>query len=366
MRDDGTMKARRSARERAVKRKESESRRGSASTSRRRPRARRSLGGRNRTISTPSHDLTPEFFRIVDAEALAEEEDAFGVPERARVGRASGDEDVCASLIGVFDDVSAETLRLMTVAKLRRRRSDPVSVVRLYARRSARRRRSELRRSEAKTESVGATPAAAVTVADDEVMVDAPSPTMEANVDDGAREGGGLYGLLLRAAADERAGVEKSLPSTHTLEEVRGDAMASDDLVTMSREFEREDARVGSLVRGLGGGVAHVLRNELGEALGYTLTYENRAPEWDETRAVTLPPRLAHVFIREEHRGRGLGTGLVARWVKTFALRCAFFAVDSPNESMARTLRRVNTALATTHSGHGASSVHYISLHAQS
>ena len=51
-----------------------------------------------------------------------------------------------------------------------------------------------------------------------------------------------------------------------------------------------------------------------GVAVGYTLTHENRAPEWDLSRAVALPPRLSHVFISRENRERGLGTGLVDWW----------------------------------------------------
>lgn len=133
-----------------------------------------------------------------------------------------------------------------------------------------------------------------------------------------------------------------------------------DDVKRLSEAFAREDERVGALTSGLGLGVAHVLRDDRGEAIGYTLTYENRAPEWDRSRAIALPPRLAHVYITPERRSRGLGTALTRWWTSRFALSCAFFAVDSPNTSMHRTLGRLECALATTRSGHGASSVHYV------
>jgi len=169
----------------------------------------------------------------------------------------------------------------------------------------------------------------------------------------------GLYGLLLRAAQEDRERTQ-SLPHGYTIEEVNAASAPCEELIAMSRAFELEDPRVGSLVNGLGSAVAHVLRDESKTAVGYTLTYENRAPDWDNQRALALPPRLAHVYIAREYRMRGLGTAFVAWWRKSFALRCEFFAVDSPNDAMRSTLRRIDCALATTRSGHGASSVHYV------
>ena len=174
--------------------------------------------------------------------------------------------------------------------------------------------------------------------------------------------GDGAYAALLRIIASEREENRGQLPENYTLDEVRENARgrAMDDVKRLSEAFAREDERVGALTSGLGLGVAHVLRDDRGEAIGYTLTYENRAPEWDRSRAIALPPRLAHVYITPERRSRGLGTALTRWWTSRFALSCAFFAVDSPNTSMHRTLGRLECALATTRSGHGASSVHYV------
>lgn len=349
-----------------------------------RRRASGEMGKRSRSASrarstrvASTSDGAAAYFAAVDAATLVEEEEEEAVVgargrTRARDGRA-GDARVedWRALPGVLPGVDAAVVRLMTVAKARRRASDPTATVRWYERRAARRRARERRRSgrdarAGEDEDDGARAMVAMDVNVDDVHTAAcdassPSPPSPRSAEDAAAEDG-LYGLLLRAARDDRESA--TLPATYALEEVRGDDARCDDLLEMSREFEREDPRVGSLAGGFGAGVAHVLRAADGSAVGYTLTYENQAPAWDQGRAVTLPPRLAHVYIRREHRGRGFGTGLVANWIKTFALKCAFFAVDSPNDSMMRTLKRVHTAPVTTRSGHGASSVHYIATDA--
>ena len=80
-------------------------------------------------------------------------------------------------------------------------------------------------------------------------------------------------------------------------------------LQTLSMAFAAEDPRVGKLPRGgpTGGvrGRAHVLDDAEGEAIGYTLTFENVAPPWDMERSLGLPPRLAHIFILRGWRRRG-------------------------------------------------------------
>jgi len=311
------------------------------------------------------------YFARVDATALAEEEardddDAKTTRRRRDEDDATGD---AATLPPVFAAVTRATVTAMTTAKARRRASDPAGAVRrIFDERRARRAAATIRtttttnagRRTSEPTPARARFARALDGALDDALddADASGGASARDGDDDASDG--AYGLLLRAARDERAARDASLPEEYSLQEVRDGGAACEDLVALSVAFEREDARVGSLAGGLGGAVAHVLRTASGEAVGYTLTYENRAPEWDRARAVVLPPRLAHVFIRRDHRMRGLGTGLVNWWRRRFALRCAFFAVDSPNDSMTRTLLRVECAPATTRSGHGASSVHYI------
>ena len=372
MRDRADAVRTRRARSAGAETREKRARRTSSEASKRRRSASRTRGG---SVAS-SGEAMVAYFAAVDEATLVEEEEEVG--RRTRTRGRDGWRDAAAdargedwrALPGVLPRVDEEVVRLMTVAKRSRRASDPTATVRWYARRAARRRARERRRSgrdarAGEEDDGGADEMAAMDLNGGDVFdagFDAPSPAPSPRSGDGAAEEDGLYGLLLRAARDERESA--TLPSTYSLEEVRGDDARCEDLLEMSREFEREDPRVGALAGGLGAGVAHVLRADDSSAVGYTLTYENRAPDWDQGRAVTVPPRLAHVYIRKEHRGRGLGTGLVANWIKTFALRCAFFAVDSPNDSMLRTLKRVNTAPATTRSGHGASSVHYVATDA--
>ena len=51
-------------------------------------------------------------------------------------------------------------------------------------------------------------------------------------------------------------------------------------------------------------GRAHVLTStSSGEAIAYTLTFENPAPPWDAERRLGLPPRLAHIYVRQGYDG---------------------------------------------------------------
>jgi GNAT superfamily N-acetyltransferase len=126
-----------------------------------------------------------------------------------------------------------------------------------------------------------------------------------------------------------------------------------------------KDPRVGSLCKhGATGGAqgrAHVLNNTAsGEAVAYTLTFENPAPPWDVDRSLGLPPRLAHIYVRPADRRRGVGTRVFGWWRETFAVAAIqLFAVDSPSQGMARVLAKGRCFEATTRSGHNASSVHY-------
>lgn len=309
-----------------------------------RRRARRRSSARPRTAVD---DARRAYFARVDAHALAEESDDDD--ER------DGERDDARALAPVFAPVTRATVTAMTAAKARRRASDPAGAVRAIARERRARRASAAATRRASETTRG--------FADADARDDAGIATAR-EWDDDASDA--VRRLLIRAARDERAARDASLPEEYSLQTVRDGDATCEDLVALSAAFAREDARVGSLAGGLGGATAHVLRTASGEAVGYTLTHENRAPEWDRARAVVLPPRLAHVFVRRDYRMRGLGTGLVNWWRRRFALRCAFFAVDSPNDSMTRTLLRVECAPATTRSGHGASSVHYIAPFAAS
>ena len=73
-------------------------------------------------------------------------------------------------------------------------------------------------------------------------------------------------------------------------------------------------------------GRAHVLTSaSSGEAIAYTLTFENPAPPWDADRRLGLPPRLAHIYVRQGH------------------------VVHSSFDSFARRLRRVASPLRCAH-----------------
>jgi len=351
-----------------------------------------------RTTSTTvgdAHVARAAYFARVDAVTLAVDEDddedeedrGVGTPttpsgRRRRRRRCDDDDDDAVSLETlppVFPNLTDAVVRAVRLAKATPKASDPVAAIRAVARVGRARRLAAAAKAAqaAATAIVTATP----TVARDPVETNAfdagafddvdametdrsPARDAETRTNEATEEeDDGVYGFLARAARAERA---TSLPSTYALHEVRASDPTCDDLVKLSLEFAREDPRVGSLAGGLGAAVAHVLRDDLGVAVGYTLTHENRAPEWDLSRAVALPPRLAHVFITRERRASGLGTALVDWWRRRFALRCAFFAVDAPNDAIARALRRIECSLATTRSGHDASSVHYVVPNARS
>ena len=186
---------------------------------------------------------------------------------------------------------------------------------------------------------------------------DSPRRDVRPRTNDDAEDAGGERVRVVDARRETRRA--PSLPSTYAIQEVRASDPVCDDLVRLSVAFASEDPRVGSLVGGLERRRRTSCGGDGGVAVGYTLTHENRAPEWDLSRAVALPPRLSHVFISRENRERGLGTGLVDWWRRRFALVWRF-RVDSPNDRVERALRRVECSMATTRSGHDASSVHYL------
>lgn len=316
---------------------------------------------------------TREYFARVDDEVMREEvSDWKDEAANAEAGARTPDRKDGAAprtLPPVFAAPDAETIRKMAALRATPRRSDPMATIRRLGRRivcgdasgapgssgaSGRRRSDAGHRARWAAMDRGHDDDGDFAGDDDGSF----GHGNDADVDKEEAHDG-LYGLLLRAAREDRERTQ-SLPDDYTIEEVNATSAPCEELIALSRAFELEDPRVGSLVNGLGGAVAHVLRDESKTAVGYTLTYENRAPDWDNQRALALPPRLAHVYIAREHRMRGLGTAFVAWWRKKFALRCEFFAVDSPNDAMRSTLRRIDCALATTRSGHGASSVHYV------
>ena len=331
---------------------------------------------RRRTTTTETRETRETravYFARVDASTLAVDDDddddcdcddfgAVGTPSGRR--RAS-DPTRIETLPPVFPTLTDAVVRAVRRAKETPRTSDPVAAIRRVARDGRARRLAAAagRRAEVERETVEADEAMEIAREGDgegDAMETGDSPRRDVRPrtnDDAEDADDGVFGLLTRAARDERA---PSLPSTYAVQEVRASDPVCDDLVRLSVAFASEDPRVGSLVGGLGAATAHVLRDDGGVAVGYTLTHENRAPEWDLSRAVALPPRLSHVFISRENRERGLGTGLVDWWRRRFALRCALFAVDSPNDRVERALRRVECSMATTRSGHDASSVHYL------
>ena len=332
---------------------------------------------RRRTTTTTETRETREtravYFARVDASTLAVDDDEdddcdwddFGAVGTPSGRRRASDPTRVETLPPVFPTLTDAVVRAVRRAKETPRTSDPVAAIRRVARDGRARRLAAAagRRAEVERETVEADEAMEIAREGDgegDAMETGDSPRRDVRPrtnDDAEDADDGVFGLLTRAARDERA---PSLPSTYAIQDVRASDPVCDDLVRLSVAFASEDPRVGSLVGGLGAATAHVLRDAGGVAVGYTLTHENRAPEWDLSRAVALPPRLSHVFISRENRERGLGTGLVDWWRRRFALRCAFFAVDSPNDRVERALRRVECSMATTRSGHDASSVHYL------
>jgi GNAT superfamily N-acetyltransferase len=109
-------------------------------------------------------------------------------------------------------------------------------------------------------------------------------------------------------------------------------------------------------------GAASLLCDAADVPIGYIFHFDNAPPPWERTAATSaaLPPRLAHFYIAPRHRRRGLGTALLAWWRERHAAAVRLFAVDSPNDAMARVLARMACAPATAASGHAASSVHYL------
>ena len=330
---------------------------------------------RRRTTTTETRETRETravYFARVDASTLAVDDDEdddcdwddFGAVGTPSGRRRASDPTRVETLPPVFPTLTDAVVRAVRRAKETPRTSDPVAAIRRVARDGRARRLADAagRRAEVERETVEADEAMEIAREGDgegDAMETGDPPRRDVRprtTDDAEDADDGVYGLLTRAARDERA---PSLPSTYAIQEVRASDPVCDDLVRLSVAFASEDPRVGSLVGGLGTATAHVLRDDGGVAVGYTLTHENRAPEWDLSRAVALPPRLSHVFISRENRERGLGTGLVDWWRRRFALRCAFFAVDSPNDRVERALRRVECSMATTRSGHDASSVHY-------
>mmetsp|Transcript_26696 Transcript_26696/g.65413 ORF Transcript_26696/g.65413 Transcript_26696/m.65413 type:complete len:261 (-) Transcript_26696:283-1065(-) len=187
--------------------------------------------------------------------------------------------------------------------------------------------------------------------------------TTTATEDDNDNDG--IYALLLHGAAID-ATLERdrrSLPAGFTVYEAAH--FEDPDLVALSTAFAAEDPRVGVIhskagqVPGGRFGRAHLLRDPKGEAVAYTLTFENVAPPWDADRLLSLPPRLAHIYVRAQDRRRGIGTRMFGWWRDTFAVSVRLFAVDSPSEGMGRVLAKGKCYEASTRSGHNASSVHY-------
>lgn len=175
--------------------------------------------------------------------------------------------------------------------------------------------------------------------------------------------GAGILSLLRKGAAIDTAADERKrrLPPGFSVRE----ATSFDDaaLQTLSTAFAAEDPRVGKLPRGgpTGGvrGRAHVLDDAEGEAIGYTLTFENVAPPWDMERSLELPPRLAHIFILRGWRRRGIGTAFFLWWRDLFGATVRLFAVDTPSEAMNRVLVKGMCVQTATRSGHNASAVHF-------
>lgn len=183
--------------------------------------------------------------------------------------------------------------------------------------------------------------------------------------EDTEHEDDGIYSLLLQGAAIDAkvADSQRGLPAGFTMREIT--RFEDPDLTALAAAFAAEDPRVGLLRTGgsTGGsaGSAHVLYSTVsGEAVAYTLTFENTVPPWDMDRRFALPPRLAHIYVRPDHRRQGIGTRVFGWWRETFAMQSVqMFAVDTPNEGMLRLLAKGRCFESTTRSGHNASSVHY-------
>jgi len=168
------------------------------------------------------------------------------------------------------------------------------------------------------------------------------------------------------AAADSAAAAQRArLPLGYAVAPCA--AFDAPGLAALSAAFAAEDVRVGRLpsVGRCGGvaGQAALLLEPGGQAVGYVFHYANTPPPWAPRAqaAASLPPRLAHLFISQPYRRRGLGSALLAWWRAAHATPVAIFAVDSPNAAMRALLASQACAPAQRASGHAATSLHFLS-----
>ena len=135
-------------------------------------------------------------------------------------------------------------------------------------------------------------------------------------------------------------------------------------LKQLNKLFQREDERIGDISKDVKECFGLVLEDaRTREAVGYALFHDRKVHEWEATKKLTVsPPRLSHVFVKQEYRRRGFGTALVSRWIKEFAIDAKAFAVDMPNGKMLKLLKHARCEVAVEKSGFEAGTIHFLNL----
>ena len=135
-------------------------------------------------------------------------------------------------------------------------------------------------------------------------------------------------------------------------------------LKQLNKLFQREDERIGDISKDVKECCGLVLEDaRTREAVGYALFHDRKVHEWEATKKLTVsPPRLSHVFVKQEYRRRGFGTALVSRWIKEFAIDAKAFAVDMPNGKMLKLLKHARCEVAVEKSGFEAGTIHFLNL----
>ena len=176
-----------------------------------------------------------------------------------------------------------------------------------------------------------------------------------------------VYRLLRYAQREEDEQMERfaTVPEGFDIALVNEREVSADArLKQLNKLFQREDERIGDISKDVKECFGLVLEDaRTREAVAYALFHDRKVHEWEATKKLTVsPPRLSHVFVKQEYRRRGFGTALVSRWIKEFAIDAKAFAVDMPNGKMLKLLKHARCEVAVEKSGFEAGTIHFLNL----
>jgi GNAT superfamily N-acetyltransferase len=176
-----------------------------------------------------------------------------------------------------------------------------------------------------------------------------------------------VYRLLRYAQREDDEQMERfaTVPEGFDIALVNEREVSADArLKQLNKLFQREDERIGDISKDVKECFGLVLEDaRTREAVGYALFHDRKVHEWEATKKLTVsPPRLSHVFVKQEYRRRGFGTALVCRWIKEFAIDAKAFAVDMPNGKMLKLLKHARCEVAVEKSGFEAGTIHFLNL----